>query len=82
MSQSALIEVLKRASTNQQFREQLRADPDAALAGCDLTAEERAALLSRDPAQLAAVGVDARISKVDNPAYPGEPFDWGNQPWF
>jgi hypothetical protein len=58
-----LSKVLDRASTDAAFRTLLRSNPDAALAGYDLTAEEKAALMSGDERQLQDLGVDARITK-------------------
>jgi hypothetical protein len=81
MSREAVARVIERASTDAAFRAQLGSNPESALAGYDLTPEERAAVLSGDSAALHALGVDPRISKLDNPPYPGEPTDWGNQPW-
>ena len=49
--------------TDQAFRDQLISDPDSALAGFDLTKEERTALLSGDPVDLEAMGVDERLTK-------------------
>ncbi len=72
MSQEALAKVIERASADTAFRAQLKSRIDSALAGYDLTAEERAAVLSSDSGRMESLGVDARISKIDNP--PG-PFD-------
>ena len=66
MSQEALAKVVERASTDAGFRSQLASNPESALAGYDLTAEERAAVLSGDAGQTGSIGVDARISKMDN----------------
>ena len=68
MSQEALAKVVERASTDATFRAQLQSSPDSALAGWDLTADERAALLSGDSSRLESLGVDARMTKVDNPS--------------
>lgn len=81
MSQDALAKIVERASTDAAFRTQLQSNPDGALAGYDLSPEERAALLSGDSAQLSSLGVDARVTKLDNPAAPGEVFDWNNNPF-
>ena len=59
-----LSKVIERASTDADFRAQLRSNPEAALAGYDLTAEEKAALLSGDSGKLGALGVDARVTKM------------------
>ncbi len=63
-----LRQVIERASKDAAFRALLQSDPEAALAGYELTAEERAALVQGDTAKLADLGVDARITKqVGNP---------------
>ncbi|HLH22548.1 MAG TPA: Os1348 family NHLP clan protein [Chloroflexota bacterium] len=85
MSREALMQAVERASTDAAFRSQLQRDPDAALAGYDLTPEERAALRADDSEQLAALGVDARVTKqssppLDNPPGPGAAFP--TEPWY
>ena len=45
MSQETLSQLAERVRTDAAFREQLRANPESVLAGYDLTAEEREALL-------------------------------------
>jgi hypothetical protein len=77
MSREALAQVVERASTDAAFRAQLQSNPESAVTGYDLTPEERAALRSRDTEALRTLGVDARISKVDNPAEPGDAFPTG-----
>ena len=77
MSRAALVQVAERASTDAAFRAQLASNPESALAGYDLTAEERAALRGSDPTALRALGVEARVTKVDNPAAPGDAFPDG-----
>lgn len=52
--------VLARASEDIAFREQLLADPAAALAGSDLSVEEREALSSMRRVALEEWGVDVR----------------------
>jgi hypothetical protein len=72
MSHEALVQVIDRASREPAFRAQLRTDADRALAGYDLTAEERAQVLARDAAAGQAQGVDVRVSKLaDSPTIPG-----------
>ena len=73
----ALNQVIERASTDEAFRSKLQSDPTGALAGYDLTPDERAALMSGDHEALQALGVDARVSKIDNPAAPGDAFPQG-----
>jgi hypothetical protein len=63
MSQQAMAQVVERASADAQFRATLERDPDNALAGYDLTSEERRTLLSGDNSQLRELGVDQRTSK-------------------
>ncbi len=79
MSQDAMAKVIERASTDAAFRTQLRSNPESALAGYDLTPEERAAVMSGDTGSMSSLGVDARVSKIDNPAEPGDAFP--NDPW-
>ncbi|HEY7061433.1 MAG TPA: Os1348 family NHLP clan protein [Chloroflexota bacterium] len=76
MSQEALTKVIERASTDAAFRTQLKSNPDNALVGYDLTPEERAAVMSSDSGS-GSLGVDARVSKIDNPAMPGDAFPSG-----
>ncbi len=82
MSQDAMAKVIERAGSDAGFRAQLQTSPESALAGYDLTPEERAAVMSGDSGELRSLGVDARISKLDNPPYPGEGTDFGNSPTF
>ena len=63
----ALLKVLERASADTAFRAELESDPQSALAGYELTAEERAALMRRDGQRLRALGVDTRLSKQVDP---------------
>jgi hypothetical protein len=81
-----LHQVIERASVDASFRAQLQNNPEEALAGYTLTPEERAAVLSGDPAALSSLGVDVRVSKLewgpgqsplDNPAAPGAVFGQG-----
>jgi hypothetical protein len=74
MSRAALIQAVERVTTDAAFRAQLESDPVGALAGYDLTGEERTALLRRDPAKLQALGVEARVTKQDTGP-------WDNNPW-
>ena len=66
MSRQMIAQVVERASTDAQFRAQLERDPENALAGYDLTPQERSALLSGDENQLRELGVDQRITKWDS----------------
>ena len=63
MARESLVQVVERASIDAAFRVELARDPPRALAGYDLTAEERAALVSGDPGKLQGLGVDARMTK-------------------
>lgn len=54
MSQKALEAIVGRAALDAHYRELLFADPDQALAGYDLTKEERAWLLAVDAETLDA----------------------------
>jgi hypothetical protein len=65
MSQENLAKVIERASTDAAFRSQLQSNPEAALASYELTAEEKAALMSGDTSKIAEMGVDARVTKMD-----------------
>ena len=64
MARDDLMKVLERATIDPAFRMHLQQQPDAALAEYSLTPEERGALMSADPNQLSAIGVDSRISKT------------------
>jgi hypothetical protein len=58
-----LAQIIERASTDAAFRAQLHSNPEAALAGYPLTAEEKATLIGDDPARLEPRGVDVRGTK-------------------
>ena len=64
MTESALKEIVRRAVSDAAFRGQLQTDPAKALAGFSLTAQERSALTTGDPTQLAALGLDQRMTKA------------------
>jgi len=64
MSKAGIEAVVNKAMADETFRRKLKENPDAALAGFDLTPEERTALKSGDSAKLKQLGVDERISKV------------------
>ena len=63
MSQEILATVVERALIDPSFRAQLQTDPYTALAGYDLSEDERSALVARDTQRVRAMGVDARLSK-------------------
>ena len=71
MSQQAMARVIERASTDAAFRSQLKSNPENALAGYDLTGDERAAVLRGDSGTMNALGIDARVSKID-PGWQGD----------
>ena len=64
MSKSSVQQVIQKAVSDAAFRRQLQREPAAALAGFDLTAEERSSIAGGDPARLTALGVDQRMSKA------------------
>jgi len=64
MPSKAMEELIERAVSDEAFAEQLRTDPAGALAGYDLTEDEKAALGSRDADRIRGLGVDERISKI------------------
>jgi hypothetical protein len=66
VSKGAVSQVIQRAIGDAAFRRQLHGDPKKALAGFDLTTDERSAITSGDPGRLTALGVDQRMSKAFN----------------
>jgi hypothetical protein len=64
MSKSSVQQVIQKAVSDAAFRRQLQREPAKALAGFDLTAEERSSIAGGDPARLTALGVDQRMSKA------------------
>ena len=69
MSQETMAKIIERLSTDASYREQLASNPEAALQGCDLTTEERAALMSGDTAKMEGLGVDQRLSKFGGSSF-------------
>ncbi|HLI25727.1 MAG TPA: Os1348 family NHLP clan protein [Chloroflexota bacterium] len=69
MSQQSLARVIERWSTDEAFRAAVQRDPDTALVGYDLTAEERAALIAGDADRLEALGVEARVTKFGGTSF-------------
>jgi hypothetical protein len=63
MSKAGLDSLVQKATADESFRKQIKENPDAALAGYDLTAEEKAAIKSGNAAKLRELGVDERITK-------------------
>lgn len=62
MSKAGLEKVVT-AMADESFRQKVKENPDAALAGYDLTPEEKAAIKSGNAARLRELGVDERITK-------------------
>ena len=56
MSRYAINSLLYRLKKDRAFRERFNRDPEQALAGLDLTEEERAAFLARDMQRINALG--------------------------
>jgi hypothetical protein len=63
MSKSGVEALVQKAMSDETFRRQIKENPDAALAGYDLTAEEKAAIKSGNLAKMREFGVDERITK-------------------
>ena len=72
-----LTAIIERASTDPAFRAQLQRDPEGTLASYQLTAEEKAALLSGDATSLPELGLDNRVTKWDS----GSTSFGDNGPW-
>ncbi len=64
MSKQTVNQLIQRAVSDAAFRRELQRDPASALAGFDLSKDERAAITSGDPTRLTALGVDQRMSKA------------------
>lgn len=62
MSRYELNRLLYDLKMRDDLPAELRADPDRVLARYDLTTEERAALLTRDPRQLRPLGVHGMLA--------------------
>jgi hypothetical protein len=62
MSRYELNRLLYDLKMHDDLPRELRADPDRVLARYDLTAEERAALLTRDPRQLRPLGAHGMLA--------------------
>lgn len=63
MSKSGVESLVQKAMADEKFRKQLKENPEAALVGYDLTAEEKSAIKSGNTAKLRELGVDERITK-------------------
>jgi hypothetical protein len=70
MSKQAIEAILGRSVLDDSYRHQFFADPNRALAGYDLTKEERAALLSVDAETLDAFAerLGVQLGKAGRPA--------------
>jgi len=66
------LEQVVTAMADESFRQKVKQNPDAALAGYDLTPEEKAAIKSGNAARLRELGVDERITKSVGDIF-GEP---------
>lgn len=64
MSREGVVTLITRALEDEKFRAEIKANPEAALAQFDLTAEEIAAIKSGDASRLGDVAVDERVSKL------------------
>jgi hypothetical protein len=58
------LEKVVTAMADESFRRKVKENPDTALAGYDLTPEEKAAIKSGNSAKLRELGVDERITKT------------------
>ena len=75
MSKAGVEALVKKAMSDETFRKQIKDNPDVALAGYDLSPEEKAAIKSGNAAKLRELGVDERITKSvwqDYGSGPGE----------
>jgi hypothetical protein len=68
MSKIAFFKAVERARTDRAFQEELVANPEVALDGYHLTAEERAALLQGDPTELQGPGVELSDEELEQVA--------------
>jgi hypothetical protein len=64
MSSKNLEKVIQRAISDAAFRRQLQSNPEAALRGFKLTADEVTALRASDAGRLMSLGIDQRMSKA------------------
>ena len=71
MSKAGVEALTQRAMSDESFRQQLKSNPDAVLAGYDLTSEEKAAIKSGNAMKLRELGVDERITKSALEIFPG-----------
>jgi hypothetical protein len=62
MSQAILAEIVERATADAKFLTELQRDPERALAGYELSEEERAAVLRGQVRPLQALGMELQAS--------------------
>lgn len=62
MSAQIVEEILRRAQTDEAFREELRHRPDAALHGYNVEYDERQALIAGDAGRLRELGVNPDLA--------------------
>lgn len=75
---NTLAQLIDRASTDAAFRAQLESAPETALAAYDLTAEEKAALMSGDTSKQSEMGMDSRVTKIDGSSVGIDDGAWPN----
>ncbi len=63
MSKAGVEAVAAKVMADETFRQKVKENPDAALAGYDLTSEEKAAMKSGNASRLRELGIDERITK-------------------
>ncbi len=63
MSKAGVEAFAAKAVADKTFRQKIKENPDAALAGYDLTSEEKAAVKSGNASRLRELGIDERITK-------------------
>jgi hypothetical protein len=63
MSKAGVEAFAAKAVADMTFRQKIKENPDAALAGYDLTSEEKAAVKSGNASRLRELGIDERITK-------------------
>lgn len=79
MSSEAMIDVIERATVDEEFRDMMRTNPDAVLLNYDLTDAELAALKSGNRQKLRALGLPEEVARrplalwrgKDEAGYPG-----------
>jgi hypothetical protein len=67
MSREGVVKLITRALEDEKFRAEIKANPDAALAQFDLSADEIAAIKTGDTSRLGDVAIDERVSKLSAP---------------